>query len=156
MNKSVIASILGFALFSSSLLHAEECIPVYKHRIVSSASHERWLNDEFYHVLTAMKPLYLYLDLEVAEAQLEDLARGPDELGRLYFFAGGDEGAAEYLIHPPRSGKAGPKLTGNRITGYFVMFEIAGPHAGIMSVNLRPFSPSLRRCEQSALHEDSQ
>lgn len=147
MNRSVIAIIFAFAWCSSSLVQAEECIPVYEHRIVASASHDRWLNDQFYRVLTAIKPLYLFLDIELSPEQLEDIDRGPDEMNRLYFFAGGDDGAAEYLIHLPYStSEVGVAIEGDRLQGYFVVFEVAGPHGGIMSINLRPFSPTIPRC----------
>lgn len=146
MNRCLIAIIFACTWCSSSLVQAEECIPVYEHRVVSAASHDRWLNDEFYQVLTSMKPLYLFLDLELSNEQIEDIERGPDEMNRLYFFAGGDDGAAEYLIHLPRTGDAGVSITGDRLQGYFVVFELAGPHAGIISINLRPFVPSIPRC----------
>lgn len=43
-----------------------------------------------YRILTAITPLHLFLDIELSDEQLEDLAQGTDELDQLYFSADGN------------------------------------------------------------------
>jgi len=105
------------------------------------------MNEAFSQVVTAMQPFYVYLDINLSNEQVNDIATGPDSMNRIYFFTKGDVYSHEYLIHLPKNIKEfGFSKNEKKLKGYFEFFNVNGPRQGTMSVNLRPFKPTLKKC----------
>ena len=82
------------------------------------------------------------LDITLSQDQASDFERSPDEFNRIIFteadFSMGV--GVEYLIHLSnnKSERHFTYANSNRkLKGCFMITEIAGPHQGIMSVNLK-------------------
>jgi len=147
MKRVALAVFIAVLFCAPALTKAAECIPVYRHSLSPSHNNDRSLNDAFYQTLTTMLPLYLYLDLEVTEEQARDIEEGVDDQNRIYFFVKGNEWDAEYLLHLPKGQTDfGYSAKDRKLRGFFVVDEVVGPNTGIMSVNLKPFSPTLKKC----------
>ena len=143
----VSAILLAVVLCTPSRGKAAECIPVYHHSLSPSGNADRSLNDALFRTLTAMTPIYLYLELALTDEQVKDISRGPDDRNRINFFVKGNDWQAEYLIHLKKGQKDfGFSAKNKSLSGFFVVSDVAGPNTGVMSVILKPFSPTIKKC----------
>lgn len=141
--------LVAATLFFSVSVHsaAKECIPVYSTWLSSSDQSDLSLNESFNSVITSMIPLFVYLDITLSDEQVNDIARGPDDLNRIYFFVKDAYAGSEYLIHLKKGAtEFGFSRRRKKLEGYFEIFNMNGPRQGVMSVNLRPFKPTLKKC----------
>jgi len=147
MSKRIsLIAIIIFAIFVIPV-NAKECIPVYKWSLSDHHNHDLSMNDAFSQVVTAMQPFFVYLDLTLSDEQVNDIAGGPDEMNRIYFFTKGDVYNHEYLIHLPKGvNEFGFSKNEKKLKGFFEFFNVNGPRQGTMSVNLRPFTPTIKKC----------